>query len=113
MEYNVAESSVEVWNLLCYNILTSMNFYFKLGEIHLDKTLDRLTGLFRATMPNIEIGDVTRETSLDIDLGLDSLNTLLLGILIEDEFQVQFPTDYHPETVGDLCSFLEKAGAIE
>ncbi len=75
----------------------------------MDNTLERLKKLLKQSMPDTDVSQVTKETGLLMDLGLDSLNMMLLAIVTEDEFNIRFSTDFHPETVGDLCDEIEKA----
>lgn len=75
----------------------------------MENTLERLRQLLQRSMPDTDVSQVTEESKLLEDLGLDSLNMMLLAIVAEDEFGIHFDTGFQPETVGDLCSFIEKA----
>lgn len=77
----------------------------------MDTTLEKLKGLLKNSMPDMDTDQITRESSLLSDLGLDSLNMMLLAIVAEDEFNIRFETGFNPETVGDLCDYMEKAEA--
>lgn len=56
---------------------------------------------------NIEI---TMETNLKNDLGLNSLDLANLACIVEDEFDIEIPDraikDF--KTVGDVIAFIEK-----
>lgn len=73
----------------------------------MDATLEKLKKILKNSMPDMDIAEVTRESNLLNDLGLDSLNMMLLAIVVEDEFKIRFDTGFQPETVGDLCKFIE------
>lgn len=75
----------------------------------MDNTLERLKKLLKQSMPDTDVESVTKESNLLMDLGLDSLNMMLLAIVTEDEFNIRFSEDFRPETVGDLCDEIEKA----
>ena len=60
------------------------------------------------SVPEIDIEDVTLESSLKNDLGLDSLATMMIAMLIEEEFNFSFEGSISFETVGDLCEYIEK-----
>lgn len=73
----------------------------------MDATLEKLKKILKNSMPDMDMAEVTRESNLLNDLGLDSLNMMLLAIVVEDEFKIRFDTGFQPETVGDLCKFIE------
>ncbi len=52
---------------------------------------------------------IKRETSLQDDLGADSLDAVELVMTIEEEFNVTIPEDVasNLRTVGDIMTFLE------
>ncbi|MBQ1223995.1 MAG: acyl carrier protein, partial [Oscillospiraceae bacterium] len=51
------------------------------------------------------------ETKLVEDLGLDSLNMMLLAVSVEDEFGFRFDDMPVFETVGDISLYIEKKTA--
>ena len=71
-------------------------------------TLDKLLDMMREIMPDTDVSGVTADTELMADLGLDSLNLMLLAISVEDRFGIMLGTDYNPGTVGELCAYIEK-----
>lgn len=77
----------------------------------MDNTLEKLKALLKNSMPDTDTEQVTRDSSLLADLGLDSLNLMLLAIVAEDEFNIRFEIGFHPETVGDLCDYIDNAEA--
>ena len=77
----------------------------------MDNTLEKLKALLKNSMPDTDTEQIMRDSDLLSDLGLDSLNLMLLAIVAEDEFSIRFETGFHPETVGDLCYYIDKAEA--
>lgn len=73
----------------------------------MDETLEKLKQILKRSMPDTDVSQVTRDSKLLQDLGLDSLNMMLLAIVVEDEFKIHFSTGFQPETVGELCKFIE------
>lgn len=56
------------------------------------------------------VENITGDTALIADLGLNSLDLIELACAIEDEFEIEIPDraiqDF--KTVGDVVAFLEK-----
>lgn len=54
--------------------------------------------------------DITEDTVLITDLGLNSLDLVNLAVNVEDEFDIEIPDraikDF--KTVGDVIAFIEK-----
>jgi len=69
---------------------------------------EQLKAVIEQSVPEIDIETVTLESSLKNDLGLDSLATMMIAMLIEDEFKFSFEGEISFETVGDLCEYIEK-----
>ena len=69
---------------------------------------EQLKTVIAQSVPEIDIEDVTLENSLKNDLGLDSLATMMIAMLIEEEFNFSFEGSISFETVGDLCEYIEK-----
>ncbi len=69
---------------------------------------EQLKELISQSVPEIDIETVTLESSLKNDLGLDSLATMMISMLIEEEFKFTFEGEINFETVGDLCEYIEK-----
>ena len=69
---------------------------------------EQLKELIAQSVPKIDIATVTPESSLKNDLGLDSLATMMIAMLIEDEFNFSFDGEINFETIGDLCEYIEK-----
>lgn len=58
---------------------------------------------------DVEEDKITAETSLQDDLGADSLDVVDLLMSIEDEFEVEVPDEEieNIKTVGSLVSYIE------
>lgn len=75
----------------------------------MDEILEKLKEIVSQTLPEIDVSGVTYDTSLRFDLGLDSISTIMIGIAIEDEFDLMFPQNFSFENVGDICDFLNES----
>ena len=69
--------------------------------------LEKLKAIIANSMPEINIDTVTEKTSLQNDLGLDSLAIMMISIIVEEEFGFEFEGDIQFETVGELCTYIE------
>ena len=69
---------------------------------------EQLKELIAQSVPEIDIATVTPESSLKNDLGLDSLSTMMISMLIEEKFGFNFDGEINFETVCDLCEYIEK-----
>lgn len=58
---------------------------------------------------DVEEDSITAETTLQEDLGADSLDVVDLLMSIEDEFETEIPDEEveNIHTVGDLVSYIE------
>lgn len=74
----------------------------------MDKTFEKLIEVLKGAMPDTDVSKVTKDSKLLTDLGIDSLNMMLLAITVEDAFNIRFEVGFHPETVGDLCEYIDK-----
>lgn len=68
---------------------------------------EKLKKAIGETMPEIDINSVAMDSSLQNDLGLDSLLTMMISIVVEEEFGFEFEGDIQFETVGELCTYIE------
>lgn len=57
----------------------------------------------------VEAGTITEETSFKDDLGADSLDLFELVMALEEEYDVEIPTEDLEQiaTVGDVISYIE------
>jgi acyl carrier protein len=72
---------------------------------------DKLLEIFENVIPEVDTADISEESTLFEDLGLNSLTMMLLAVSVEDEFDIKFDDVEALETVGDVCDFIrEKTG---
>lgn len=73
---------------------------------------DKLLEIFGNVIPDVAPEEITMESDLLEDLGLNSLTMMLLAVSIEDEFGITFGDSVNLTTVKDVCDFIsEKTGA--
>lgn len=68
---------------------------------------EKLLDIIKRVMPQTDTSKITMESSLTTDLGVDSLNMMLLAITVEDEFNFRFETTSGLNTVKDICDYVE------
>ncbi len=70
---------------------------------------DRLLKVFRQVMPYADVSGITPESSLVLDLHVDSVTLLMLVLGIEDEFRIRFDNMDNTAftTVQDVISYIE------
>lgn len=72
---------------------------------------EKLVEIFGNVIPEVDADEITRESNLEEDLGLNSLTSMLLAVSIEDEFDIKFEEAGELETVQDVVDFIcEKTG---
>ena len=69
---------------------------------------EQLKTVIAQSVPEIDVETVTNDSSLKNDLGLDSLATMMIAMLIEEEFSFTFEGEINFETVRDLCEYIVK-----
>jgi acyl carrier protein len=70
-----------------------------------------LIDILLRTAPDTDISKVTAESRLKADLGLTSLDFIMIMFEIQDKYDVTFTGEEAFETVGDVIRFLqEKTG---
>lgn len=69
---------------------------------------DKLKEIFGRVMPQIDESDITMDSVLTTDLGVDSLNMMLLAISVEEEFDIEFDSAANLMTVRDICDYVEE-----
>lgn len=64
---------------------------------------------------NVDAADITEETSFKEDLGADSLDLFELVSNLEDEYEIEIPSEELEKitTVGALMSYLKSQGIEE
>ena len=75
----------------------------------MDGLLVELSGVFRKVFKNEDLEISEKTTSEDIE-HWDSLNNMILVVMIEDHFNIRFDLDevQNLKNVGDLCTCIEK-----
>lgn len=69
---------------------------------------DKLMDILQRVMPQVDTSKVTMGSVLTTDLGVDSLNMMLLAITVEEEFGIEFESNAKISTVGDICEYVQK-----
>ncbi len=67
---------------------------------------ERLLDIMQQVVPNADISSITEKTHLTSELGLNSLTIMLLAMLIEDSFGLEFDETAVFETVSDVLSYI-------
>ena len=70
-------------------------------------TIERLKKVFKTVKPNVDTDNITDQTLLMQDLGVDSLSMILLALAIEKEFDFRFDTVEPFKTVGEVVTYIE------
>lgn len=72
-------------------------------------TFERLMKVFKTVMPYANTASITPESSLTLDLHIDSVTLLMLVLGIEDEFGVTFENLDNTafSTVADVIAYIE------
>ncbi len=59
--------------------------------------------------PKLDQTDISFDSKLLGDLGIDSLSMLLLSLAAETKFNMRFAADTTFDTVGDVCDYIVRA----
>ena len=70
-------------------------------------TIERLKKVFKTVKPHVDTDNITDQTLLMQDLGVDSLSMILLALAIEKEFDFRFDTVEPFKTVGEVVAYIE------
>lgn len=70
-------------------------------------SFERIIKVFDIVAPDVDSANITRDTLLKEELGLDSLRMLQMAIMLEDEFNVQLKLDRKLTTVNDVIEWIE------
>ena len=73
-------------------------------------TFERLKKIFVKIMPQTDVSNITLETSIKNDLGVDSLHMVMIAIALEEEFKIQLNLSERFMTVGDVIAFIDNYG---
>lgn len=70
-----------------------------------ENILDELKAIFKQISPKMDT-DITPDTRLVEDLGLDSLSILLMSFAIENRFEFKFDSVQRFATVGEVIEYI-------
>ena len=74
---------------------------------------NKLLEIFSNVIPEVEQSEISKDSSLLEDLGLNSLTMMLLAVSIEDEYGVSFDADAKLDTVQDVIDFISAKTGLE
>lgn len=72
-----------------------------------NEILDKLKEILKVVKPQVDATNVTVDTSLSKDLGIDSLSMMLLALAIEDKFNFRFDTVKPFTTIGEVSDYIK------
>lgn len=72
--------------------------------------IDELKTIIKAVSPNSDISNVSGDTKLKEDLGLDSLSTLMMAMQIETKYNFKFENLTGFKTVQEVLDYLASVG---
>ncbi|MCQ2170281.1 MAG: phosphopantetheine-binding protein [Bacteroidales bacterium] len=73
-----------------------------------EEILGKLKEIVHTIKPKLDLSNVTLESSLVKDLGIDSLSMLLLSLATENEFGLQFEPDVKFNTIGEVVDYIAR-----
>ena len=73
-----------------------------------EEILDNLKEIVLTIKPKLDFSNITPDSSLVKDLGIDSLSMLLLSLAIENKFGFQFDPQAKFNTIGEVIDYIEK-----
>ncbi len=69
-----------------------------------EEVFDGLKEVIAVIRPSTDLTNVSFDTELVRQLGIDSLSMILLSLAVEEKFQMRFPVGAPaPVTVGEVC----------
>ena len=71
-----------------------------------------LIDILLRTAPDTDISNITTESRLKADLGLTSLDFIMIMFEIQDKYGVTFTGNESFETIGDVIRFLQENAGI-
>lgn len=71
-----------------------------------ESVFEELKGLMKQIRPSIDLDEVTEQSQLVRDLGLDSLTVLLLSLAVENRFGFQFKGAPKFNNVAEVVDFI-------
>ncbi|MDD6339918.1 MAG: phosphopantetheine-binding protein [Butyrivibrio sp.] len=74
---------------------------------------NKLLEIFSNVIPEVDQSEISKDSTLLEDLGLNSLTMMLLAVSIEDEYGVSFDADAKLDTVQDVIDFISAKTGLE
>ncbi len=74
---------------------------------------DKLLEIFANVIPEVDPSEISMDSSLTEDLGLNSLTMMLLAVSIEDEYNIKFEGADGLKTVGDVRGYIAERTGLE
>ena len=74
------------------------------------ENLERLKEVFKNVVSDdADVSEITEQTGLFTDLGMNSIAMLYMALAVEDEFGISFTNEDFTsfQTVGDVLKFIE------
>ncbi len=71
------------------------------------KSVAELKQIIKQECPGIDISKVTEDTELKSELGIDSLEMMLLIVKIEEFYHIDFNNFPYVRTFGDLLALID------
>lgn len=68
---------------------------------------DKLLEIFSNVIPEVDTSEITKDSTLFEDLGLNSLTMMLLAVSVEDEFGIKFEDAGELNTVEGVCNYIK------
>jgi len=78
-----------------------------------ETVFEGLKDILASVKPKLDPSNISFDSKLLTDLGIDSLSMLLLSLAAENKFNMRFATDAKLETVGDVCDYIIAATSRE
>lgn len=77
----------------------------KMSQMNLE---EKLKGILKEIAPGTDLSRIRPETELAAELGLNSMDSLMLMMQIEDEFGFEFTRQGNFRTVEDVCRYIRE-----
>lgn len=74
-----------------------------------ETVFEGLKEILASVKPQLDPSNISFDSKLLTDLGIDSLSMLLLSLAAENKFNIRFASDVKLETVSDVCDYILKA----
>lgn len=71
------------------------------------KEFKEIRDLIEAACPEVDTTEINEHTTLDRDLGIDSLGMVMLTIEIEKKYNTEIDNFPHIKTVGELIDYIK------